>query len=173
MARLSEKRKQLLRENRQLLKEAGFSPAEVDRYKGASRENVLKAIEEGALPQLREEKRTARKVKYEEKKFNNNQVSRTFTMRSTDDKYLEKFEKEVNRTINQGFNYFMAQGYFRSKSGQEYISRTQMMPTAGRDFSEIMEIVHEELEGFMEAYEEYIQQVKVELILWKAKRSKQ
>lgn len=48
-----------LRENRRLLIEAGFSPKEADRYKGASRENILKAIREGRIP---EPKAAARKA---------------------------------------------------------------------------------------------------------------
>lgn len=48
-----------LRENRRLLIQAGFSPKEADRYKGASRENVLKAIREGRIP---EPKAAARKA---------------------------------------------------------------------------------------------------------------
>lgn len=172
MAKLSEARKRLLRENRQLLKEAGFSSAEVDRYKGASRENVLKAIAERTLPELREEKRTARKVKFKEKVYNNSQVSRTFTFHSFDDKYLQKFEKEIMRTIADGFNYVMVQAYYESQSNQEHISRSIMYPTKGLTFSELMDIVNQETEGFMEAYEEYIRKVKVEVIFWKATRNK-
>jgi hypothetical protein len=172
MAKLSERRKQLLRENRQLLKEAGFSPAEVDRYKGASRENVLKAIAKRALPERREEKRTARKVKPKTKRYNNNQESRTFLVESTSGTYLRSLEKAVNDTIKDGFNYYMVQITYESQSGQEYISRTTMIPTAGLSFADIMATIEDESENFMEQYEEYIRKVKVELIFWKAKRSK-
>lgn len=42
-----------LRENRAALLKAGFSKADADRYKGATRANVRKAIEQGFLPEKR------------------------------------------------------------------------------------------------------------------------
>lgn len=50
----------ILREHYRMLREAGFSPAEATRFRGASREKILEAIRTKKLPPLREEKAVRR-----------------------------------------------------------------------------------------------------------------
>lgn len=59
----------ILREHYRMLREAGFSPAEATRFRGASREKILEAIRTGKLPPLEEKKAVRRGKKTGWRKF--------------------------------------------------------------------------------------------------------
>jgi hypothetical protein len=170
MAKLSEKRKQLLRENRAMLKAAGFSAKEVDRYKGASRANVLKAIEVKQLPEIREEKRHRAKVKYTTKEFKTSKAKlRQLEDISLDEKNLQKIMKEFPKNYSMGYSYFYVRITLVIEDGTTEVLQTPMYAT--KDYTEseqLKSLINDLIFKFVMQYAIAIETIIVDIMFWKS-----
>ena len=174
MAKLSEKRKQLLRENRAMLKAAGFSAKEVDRYKGASRANVLKAIEVKQLPEIREEKRHRAKVKYNERefKYSKAKLREVIDFKPTK-RGFEKLMKEFPKNRADGYSYFYIRVTMYFKDGTYKVFQTEMTATETiKDEEQLKKMIKDITEVAKETYKSEdtgdIKDIQIDIMFWKS-----
>jgi hypothetical protein len=164
MAKMSEQRKQLGRENYKLLHDAGFSVEDASRYKFSSRENVLKAIENKALPELQEKKRTRATIKPKVKKYKSS-IASIVTIPNTDETYLKKVLKEFDRHYKKGFRYYSIRVTFSAERSYQ----TQMMLVKNvKTIDDFLDEITTEIEAFTSTYGfDEILELKIEIIFWK------
>jgi hypothetical protein len=173
MAKLSEKRKQLLRENRAMLKAAGFSAKDADRFKGASRSNVLAAISAKALPEIREEKRHRAKVKYKERefKYSKAKLREVIDFKPTK-RGFEKLMKELPKNRADGYSYFYIRVTINFADGTFKVFQSNMTATSTINSEEqLKEIISKLIKLAMEMYktgdEDDIENIQIDIMFWK------
>jgi hypothetical protein len=173
MAKLSEKRKQLLRENRKLLREAGFSVADADRFKGASRTNVLAAILAKALPKIREEKRHRAKVKYNEREFKYSKAKlREVLNFKTTKRGFEKLMKELPKNRADGYSYFYVRVTINFTDGTFKVFQSNMTATSTITSEEqlkdiITKLINLATETYKTGDEDDIESIIIDIMFWK------
>lgn len=169
------KRSEILKQNYRRLREAGFSSAEATRFRGASEKEIQKAIAGKALPQLKEEKRTAVKIKPTLKEFKESEL-RIVEVKDSSEAYLNKLLAYIRKSEGEGFNYFSVRSTVYYSTGEEEIFQTGMTPTKSIQNTDLLvDNLTEEIEDFMSNYsfeDRRIIKILVEVLLWKAKSKK-
>ena len=169
------KRSEILKQNYRRLREAGFSSAEATRFRGASEKELQKAISAKALPQLREEKRTAVKVKVQTKEYKTSSV-RIIEITGTTDTYLKKVIETFRKMEKDGYNYYSVRTTTVFSTGEEEVFQTQGMTLTSsmKTIDQLGDVLTQDIEDIIEAYsfgdERRITQIKIEILFWKAKK---
>ena len=169
MAKLSDKRKQQLRENRALLREAGFSAKDADRFKGASRENVLKAIEARQLPAIREEKRHRAKIKYKEKDYKISKAKlREISNFKPTKRGFEKLMADLPKNYKDGYIYFYIRVTMIFKDGTTKVFQSPMEAISEITSQEqLKNIITELTNKATETYKGDIKDIVIDIMFWK------
>lgn len=162
-----------LKENYRRLREAGFSSADATRFRGASEAEIQKAIANKALPQLREEKRTALKIKAETKEYKSSQL-KIVEVKDSSETYLKKLVEYYRKAEKDGYNYFSVRTTLTYNTGEEEVFQTGMMLTKSiTDVDSLVDVLTQEVETFLGAYsfdDRRIVKINVEVLFWKAKK---
>lgn len=167
-------RKEIIRENYRMLKEAGFSSKEAGRYRNASRENVLAAIAAKQIPEPKPEYRRAKPwVKTREKDFKTS-TSVTHEIRSLHDGNFKRVYEKMVPYYKEGFRNFHIRIHVVLNDGTAAYWQTPMMNfkdiEGGQDISDIVaNMVDEMLAKYTENDDIKVKKVTVEIIQWKAK----
>ena len=173
MARLSEGRKQLLRENRALLREAGFSAKDADRFKGASRENVINAIEARQLPGIREEKRHRAKIKYTEKDYKISKAKlREISNFKPTKRGFEKLMADLPKNYKDGYTYFYIRVTMIFKDGTSKVFQSPMEAISEITSQEqlkniITELTNKATETYKSDETGDIKDIVIDIMFWK------
>lgn len=176
MAKLGENRSARLKENYAKLRAAGFSAKEATRFRGSSDKEINKAILNKALPALREEKRTALKIKYDQKEFKASS-SRTIEIEGTTDNYLKKLQETFRKMDKDGYNYYSQTTTIEFTTTETESFYTGMRLTKNADSIDVIsDLLIEDVEDIWEQYaittDRAISNIHISITFWKAKDGK-
>lgn len=164
-------RQERAKQNYQRLREAGFSAKEAQRFRYATEENILKALAEKVLPEIRQEKRGAVKLK-PVKQNDYKQISqRSILIDDFSSHYMKQVYKEVKRSLGAGYRYYSCtMEYEIVSSGEKGVMGTEMRPIPDlANYQELLADIQSMLDSLMERYkmEQENLKITVTLNLWK------
>ena len=157
--------------NYQRLKDAGFSAKEAQRFRYATEENILKALAEKTLPEIRQEKRGAVKLKPVKQNDYKKISQRSILIDDFSSHYMKQVYKEVKRSLGAGYRYYSCTMEFEATSSNDKgVMGTEMRPIPDlKDYQELLADIQSMLDGLMERYKMEAEQLKITVILnlWK------
>ena len=148
----------------------GFSAADARRYRYSTEENIQKALEARTLPEIREEKRGAKKLETKTHKYGSSTMREIYLDELTKWSY-NKAWKEIQKGIADGFKYANVVIEYTYASGQQQHYSQDLIPI--KDLRSIDDIVleveqaSEDMGEFYAAIGSEKPQVRVILRLWK------
>lgn len=173
MAKLG-KRGEKLKENYRRLRDAGFSSAEATRFRGSSEAEIQKAISRKALPELREEKRGAVKIKVQKKEYKTSELW-SIEIQGTTDTYLKKVLEQFRKMDRDGFNYYSVRTRIKFNTGEEEVFTTPMSLTKSvTNLDMLTDVITNDIEEIIERYniadaDRRIVSIKIEILFWRVK----
>lgn len=152
------------------LRAEGFSAADARRYRYSTEENIQKALEARTLPEIREEKRGAKKLKTKTHKYASSTMREIYLDELTEGAY-KKAWKEIQKGTADGFKYANVVIEKTYATGQQQYYSQDLQPIKDLDSIDDIILQIEQASEDMGEYYESIgsekPQVRVIIRLWK------